>query len=375
LSGKTAVELVRHAKTQYDLIIMDHMRPEVSGVDAVRIIRREIDSDYARNVPIVVFTANTIADNREGFILNGFSGYLAKPVDVYELDDVLNDFLDDNHAEEALEEIFEDGAKPALNSPESVVNSTETPVDKNGADNAAALPDEEKSAEVLEELLPSDEDAVADAVAVAVADESDEAELSKHIELDLINKVTPLLPEIDIAKTLKNYGLPTIVLSTLYRFAKELPAMLAELEDPAAMEMDAYRIKVHGLKGAIRGIYDESDGALAAELESFAKNNDLEAILKKNGAFIARMTAVVDTLKTVLAESADENKEKKHAARPDETLLFSLKDAASRFSSYEMEEYLSELEEYAYDEDGELVEWLRNAVDNLEYGEIVEKLK
>ncbi|MDR0638620.1 MAG: response regulator [Spirochaetaceae bacterium] len=110
-SGKTAVEVVRSSNIRYDMIVMDHMMPEMSGVDAARIIRNQIDSDYARTVPIIAFTANAIPENQEIFFANGFNGYLTKPIDVYELDDVLNRFLGDktqyNDDESGLEEIEE----------------------------------------------------------------------------------------------------------------------------------------------------------------------------------------------------------------------------------------------------------------------------
>jgi CheY-like chemotaxis protein len=67
-SGKTAIEVVRTSNICYDMIVMDHMMPEMSGVDAARIIRSQIDSDYTRTVPIVMFTANAIPENEKTFL-------------------------------------------------------------------------------------------------------------------------------------------------------------------------------------------------------------------------------------------------------------------------------------------------------------------
>jgi signal transduction histidine kinase/ActR/RegA family two-component response regulator len=89
LSGKEAVEKIRAADPRYDMVLMDHMMPEMDGVEAVRIIRSEIDSDYARNVPIVVLTANALAGNEEMFLSNGFNGYISKPIDIDRLDEML----------------------------------------------------------------------------------------------------------------------------------------------------------------------------------------------------------------------------------------------------------------------------------------------
>ncbi|MDR0732349.1 MAG: response regulator [Treponema sp.] len=89
LSGKEAIEKIRRGEPRYGLVLMDHMMPGMDGIEAVRIIRNEIDSDYARNVPIVALTANALAGNEEMFLNNGFTGYISKPIDIRLLDEIL----------------------------------------------------------------------------------------------------------------------------------------------------------------------------------------------------------------------------------------------------------------------------------------------
>jgi signal transduction histidine kinase/CheY-like chemotaxis protein len=96
LSGKEAVELVRAEDPRYDLIFMDHMMPEMDGIEATRIIRK-IDSEYARNVPIIVLTANAVAGSREMFLENGFNDFISKPIDTKMLDMALNRWIRDKH--------------------------------------------------------------------------------------------------------------------------------------------------------------------------------------------------------------------------------------------------------------------------------------
>ncbi|MDR2136540.1 MAG: response regulator [Treponema sp.] len=93
LSGREAVEKVRHGEPRYDLILMDHMMPEMDGMEAVRIIRSEIDSDYARNIPIVALTANALAGNEEMFLANGFNGFISKPIEIKRLDELLKNLV------------------------------------------------------------------------------------------------------------------------------------------------------------------------------------------------------------------------------------------------------------------------------------------
>jgi signal transduction histidine kinase len=89
LSGREAVERIAGGTPRYDMILMDHMMPEMDGVEAVRIIRSDIGTDYARNIPIIALTANALAGNEEMFLENGFTGYLPKPIDIRRLDELL----------------------------------------------------------------------------------------------------------------------------------------------------------------------------------------------------------------------------------------------------------------------------------------------
>jgi signal transduction histidine kinase/DNA-binding response OmpR family regulator len=96
-SGQEAVDLIRSITThdsafRYDLIFMDHMMPGMDGIEATRLIR-SIDSDYARDVPIIALTANALAGNRELFLKNGINDYLAKPIEIQKLDMMLEKWI------------------------------------------------------------------------------------------------------------------------------------------------------------------------------------------------------------------------------------------------------------------------------------------
>jgi signal transduction histidine kinase/DNA-binding NarL/FixJ family response regulator/HPt (histidine-containing phosphotransfer) domain-containing protein len=93
ISGIDAIERIRNSDTIYDAIFMDHMMPEMDGIEATRIIREEIDSDYARNIPIIALTANAIVGNEEIFLGKGFQAFLSKPVDVMRMDQVLRQWV------------------------------------------------------------------------------------------------------------------------------------------------------------------------------------------------------------------------------------------------------------------------------------------
>ena len=78
LSGKEAIEKISCQK--YDIVFMDHMMPELDGVETTHIIRRfhpEYDS-----VPIVALTANAIQSTMEMFLNEGMNDYIAKPIEI-----------------------------------------------------------------------------------------------------------------------------------------------------------------------------------------------------------------------------------------------------------------------------------------------------
>ncbi len=76
-SGKKAICMIR--QKDYDLVFMDHMMPELDGVDTTRLLRKKgYDS---RRLPIIAITANAIAGVRETLLMAGMDDYLTKPID------------------------------------------------------------------------------------------------------------------------------------------------------------------------------------------------------------------------------------------------------------------------------------------------------
>ena len=91
-SGFEALELVQ--RNDYDMVFMDHMMPEMDGVEATLRIRKmgESDEKYAK-LPVVALTANAVAGVREMFMQNGFSDFLAKPIEMVKLNAILESWL------------------------------------------------------------------------------------------------------------------------------------------------------------------------------------------------------------------------------------------------------------------------------------------
>jgi signal transduction histidine kinase/CheY-like chemotaxis protein len=102
-SGKEAIELIKAEGVRYNAIFMDHMMPEMDGIEATRIIREEIGTEYAQTVPIIALTANAIVGNEEMFLSKGFQAFLSKPIDIQRMDQVIRTWVRDKELEKELE--------------------------------------------------------------------------------------------------------------------------------------------------------------------------------------------------------------------------------------------------------------------------------
>lgn len=84
-SGARAVEMVQESR--YDIVFMDHMMPEMDGIDTTKAIRN-LGDEY-ENLVIIALTANAIGDAKEMFLEAGMQDFLAKPIEPRELDEII----------------------------------------------------------------------------------------------------------------------------------------------------------------------------------------------------------------------------------------------------------------------------------------------
>ena len=115
-SGPEAIAMVK--ETKFNMIFMDHMMPEMDGIEATKIIREECGLN-GRSPVIIALTANAMAGVREKFLNCGFQDFIAKPLDRKPLNEVLSRWIpnaykkvqlnDDDGASDSQPEItFED---------------------------------------------------------------------------------------------------------------------------------------------------------------------------------------------------------------------------------------------------------------------------
>jgi CheY-like chemotaxis protein len=319
LRGKEAIEKIRAENPRYDLIFMDHMMPEMDGIETGRIIR-EINSDYARKVPVIALTANAIAGNREMFLENGFNDFISKPVDIKRLDAVLNRWIRDKQSEETV-----------------------------------------KNAEIL-----------ARNEGEAPQPEGTEAE---KIDLESWFMEHPV-EGVNFKEFFTVFGKDAF-LPVLKSFTRHTPAQLLEMADNLQNSLPDYAIRVHGLKGACNNICAKETAGLAFELEKAAKAGDIDFARANHGKLKERVTAMLESLNAVLAEwdALTPVPEKEKRQEPDRELLARLKEAVDFFNSTQIDEIINELEKYHYESGEELIQQLHRQAENFDYDAMLESLR
>ncbi len=88
--GEECLQLVR--ENHYDLIFLDHMMPEMDGVETLHRMRRLTDYP-CKDTPVVVLTANAVAGAREQYLKEGFDDFLSKPIVPDKLENMIQKML------------------------------------------------------------------------------------------------------------------------------------------------------------------------------------------------------------------------------------------------------------------------------------------
>jgi len=316
-SGQQAVDAVKDEKVRYNAIFMDHMMPGMDGIEATRIIRNEIGTEYAKTVPIIAFTANALTGNEEMFLSNGFNGFISKPIDVIRLDAAIQQWVRDEELEKTLAD-------------QQVMDDAEYD-QQSGKDRRTGY----------DRRL--------------FASKFDELDIQKGLERFSGNWETFL-------QILKSFAMNTkLVLETIKEVDKD--------------NLHNYAIIVHGVKSSCRGICAETQGSQAEALEHAAKAGDLDFVLANNPALIEAVSNLIAKLDDVFGEEEDlPKKEKPKKDKPYREALLRLRTGCEDYNIEEIEAVMNEIEVFQYTADDGLALWLRENVNQMNYMEITEKL-
>jgi CheY-like chemotaxis protein len=118
-SGFEAIDKIKNG-AHYDIVFMDHFMPKMDGIEAAKRIR-----DMGYTAPIVALTANALAGQADIFIANGFDDFISKPIDIRQLNTVLNKMIRDKYPAETVE-----AARQQHNGMKKTVAATKSPISR-----------------------------------------------------------------------------------------------------------------------------------------------------------------------------------------------------------------------------------------------------
>ena len=313
-SGRAAVEAICQEKVIYNAIFMDHMMPEMDGIEATRIIREEIGTAYAQTIPIIALTANAVENSEAMFLSSGFQGFISKPINLKHLDEVLRRFVRDKDLE-ALED-------------DALINAG------GRGGRAQGIPDRTGA---------------------------DLALLSDHLE------------GVDIAQGIACYGDIHSFLQILSSYALNTEPTLEPLEDLRPEGLAGYVTAMHGLKGASGNICANALAKRAEALELAAKAGNLELVRQRHPAFAKAVRKLIGSIEAALAEMAEKYPKPKKEI-PETRQLRALYEACKHYDFVRIDTVMEEMGHYTYTDDDGLAAWLRENVMRMRWDVIEERL-
>ena len=121
LSGAECLENV--AEEHFDVILLDHMMPEMDGIETLKKMK-QLEENLCKETPVIALTANAILGVREMYIEEGFDDYLSKPIDGEQLEALLMKYIPE---EKLLPAARESEVKKEAASGRPVQNEAEVP--------------------------------------------------------------------------------------------------------------------------------------------------------------------------------------------------------------------------------------------------------
>lgn len=328
-SGIAALELCE--KEDFDLIFLDHMMPEMDGVETLKRLRRLL-TDSGRTAVIIAFTANAVSGAREMFFQEGFDEFVSKPIEMAELERVLRNVLPksavryadkDYKAERNME--HQDGGQSAgiQEQPMSDQRKTEL-LEKAGIHTITGLQYCLNSTEFYDELL------------VKFASDAD-------------------------------------------RKQEEISSFFQQ------QDWENYRIMVHALKSTARMIGAGALSDLARDLEDAAKDLNAEYIGTHHDNLLFRYRETVQSIRSIFCEEENAGEQKDEEQKEYQEIsglelrrrLEEIEDSLSTFEAEKAKNLMEQLGSFVYcgDSVAGLLEEAGRDVDDFEMAAALEKVK
>ncbi|MDR0302466.1 MAG: transporter substrate-binding domain-containing protein, partial [Treponema sp.] len=193
-----------------------------------------------------------------------------------------------------------------------------------------------------------------------------ENENDKNIQIDI--------PGVDTKKGSSLYGRDmNIYLPLLRSYASNTPGVLNRLKSVSKATLPDYVIAVHGLKGTSAGIGAEMIQGTALNLETMSRAGNLDRVLAQNDKLIEDTEIVVANIKAWL-DKYDANNAKPRLKSPSREVLSRLRQSCEKYDMNGIDKAMSELESADYEEDADLVAWLKEKISVSEIAEAAQRI-
>jgi CheY-like chemotaxis protein/anti-sigma regulatory factor (Ser/Thr protein kinase) len=349
MSGREAIDKVKSGEV-YDIIFMDHMMPEMDGIEATKHLRF-----IGYNNPIVALTANAVVGQSEMFLQNGFDEFISKPIDLRHLNHILIKYVRSRHSPEEIEAARRQQEKDLdlfiIDGHIFENRNTEGAIWK------------ESDFEINTSVKSTG----------AIAPHGTDREFIGSGMDDAVKRISDI-DGIDVSKGLKRYDENIETYFQILRsYAGSVKTRLEKIAVFNADELNDYKIHVHAVKGASFDIFADQIGELAKKLEDAAGNGDISYINEFNPGFLKSAHEFVNNLDEAFFAMKD-NSSKPKKDKIDIELLSRLVIACEIYNLSDAEAAMSAIEVFQYESDSELVDWLRKNVDIMNFSEIVERI-
>jgi hypothetical protein len=138
--------------------------------------------------------------------------------------------------------------------------------------------------------------------------------------------------------------------------------------------LHGYAVAVHGIKGSSQGICADAIGLDAKRLEQSAKDGDFGFVNENNEGFIKDVEQLINNISEKLQSLSLQNPKPLMRA-PDPFVLASLREACEDFNIDKVDAIMEELNQYDYENNTELIEWLKEKVTVTDLRHIADHLK
>jgi PAS domain S-box-containing protein len=177
------------------------------------------------------------------------------------------------------------------------------------------------------------------------------------------------IPGVDTKKGLSFYGGEIdIYLPLLRSYVSNVPKLLKRLKTVSKETLPDYVISVHGLKGTCAGIGAEAIREAAFNLETIAREGNLDGVLAGNDKLISDTEVIVANVKAWLDQYYALHSKPRLKA-PDRDVLVKLRQSCENYNMGSIDKAMAELESADYEEGADLVAWLREKIDISEIAE------